>query len=56
MVKQSIESGVLFGQAAVKPLADLFRAVKTPTTPLLEELVKFVKNLKSLESRNQSTR
>ena len=53
MIKQSIQSGMLFGEIAAKPLAAMFRSVKTPTKELLSELVEFTKTLKRLESESK---
>jgi hypothetical protein len=44
-IKENIENGILLAEAT-KPLKDMFRSVKTPTRPLLNELIEFVKNLK----------
>ena len=44
-IKQNIENGILIADAT-KSLKDMFRSVKTPTKPLLIELIELVKNLK----------
>ena len=50
LIKEDIENGDLTGHAAAAVLQGAFRSIKTPTKDLLKALVHLIKNLKYLQS------